>query len=270
MGMVDLVCAVCGVACTKPWIRTRPQPRYCSIGCANRDRKDLPKKASWRKYTFDASMNAAIRKAAASKYGSLTTLWETDVRFAASGIPYAIVRRQAWLLGCVRSTPTTAWSQAEHDLCATWYLQGRSAEAIAKLLRRHGYDRTIGGVASRMHAMQIQRKMADFFTVHDLATGLNVEDKVVRRWVANHGLPVHHTSDGLGQVLYLEPRAMRRWILEHIGLVAKVSTPDLVWYTALLVPQAAGVLDQDADPVPDGEWMSGEAIRDVACAGLEF
>ena len=267
MVMVDLVCATCGVSCTKLWGRTKPRPRYCSIGCANRDRKGLPK-ASWRKYTFDASMNAAIRKAARGKYGSLTTLWETDVRFAASGIPYAIVRRQAWLLGCVRSRPTTAWSQAEHDLCATWYLQGRSAEAITKLLRGHGYDRTLGGVVSRMHAMQIHRNMADFLTVHDLATALNVEDQVVRRWIRTHALPVHHTSDGLGQVNYLEPRAIRRWILEHIGLVAKVSTPDLVWYTALLVPQAAGTLDHDEDAVSDGAWMSGEAIRDVACADL--
>lgn len=206
-------------------------------------------------------MNAAIQRAAHDKTGSLTVLWETDPRFQAAGIPYAIVRRQAWKLGCVRSIPDIRWSAAEATLCEELFLQGRTYEHIVKQLRKQGYDRTVGGVVAHLNSRMIRRKMADFFTIHDLAQGLHVDDKVIRRWITRHDLPVHHSSDGLGTVTYLAPKAIRRWILDHIGLVATVAVPDLVWFTALLVPQGAGTdLWEGAAVASNGSWMNGDSV----------
>ena len=255
-----ITCPICQTVCEKWRSSFQNTPVYCSVRCANSDRRNRKERTA-RKYTFDASMDAAIRRASHAKIGSLMTLWKTDPRFQAAGVPYEIVRRQAWKLGCVRSAPDTMWHPEEQALCETWFLQGRSYEFIVKQLRKQGYDRTIGGVAGRMNALSIRRTMGDFLTVHDLAQGLCVEDGVIRRWIHRYDLPVHHSSDGLGSVAYLAPKAVRRWILDHIGLVAKVAAPDLVWFTALLVPQGSGAdLTEGSVHQDDGSWMTGERL----------
>lgn len=241
----QVCCHFCGTSCEKQRSSFRPEPRYCSVRCANSDRPQREEHPR-RRYAFDAAMEAAIQKAAHAKYGSLMALWSTDPRFKAAGIPYAIMRRHAWKLGCVRSAPEASWTPEEHALCETLFLQGRSVESIVRQLRLQGYDRTVGGVVGRMHATQIRRRMGDFLTKHDLAQALHVDDHVIQRWIDRYAFPVHHRSEGQGAVVYLAPRSVRRWILQHIGLVAAVAAPDLVWFAALLVPQGVGLPEEEA------------------------
>src|SRR5262245_60788430 len=102
----EITCPTCGQQCTKRRRHTQAPPLYCSpqcnVGRINARRRDDPSQI-WRKYYFDDLMNQAIIRAKRGGLGALKRLWRTDPRFERAGIPYPIMKRQAVLLGALRT-----------------------------------------------------------------------------------------------------------------------------------------------------------------------
>lgn len=257
----ELTCAytACQRAVTIRRSHTQPAPTYCSAACSNQDRRGRHERL--RKYVFTDAMNDLIRFAHRRVRGSLKQLWQTDPRFQAAGIPYPIVKRQAVLLGCVQTQPNGCWLPEEDAFVVPRYQQGSPADGLARQMRRHGWHRTPSAIVQRMLTLGVSRRDGPYLSLHQAALALGIDAHVVARWVRREGLPVHHRSDGVGEVQYLAPAALRDWIIAHPYLVSK-GQPDLVWLIGLLSTPQAGVTADTPTDGPGDDWMSGEAVRD--------
>lgn len=255
-------CPVCGQAVQVRRSSALPAPITCSMSCRSVQRKGA--RSPTQKYTFSPAMDTAVLQAARGQVGSLKRLWRTDPRFEHAGIPYPIVRRQAWILGAIRSAPDHPWTAEESAFCERLYLQGRPADSLARTMRTHGWRRSAGGIVRHMSVLGITRRQGDFLTPQAVAQGLGIDAHVVGRWITRHGLPVHHRSEGTGHHAYLRPEAVRTWILGHVGLVAKVAAPNLIWLIGLLCPQSWHEPEAGAGAGDNGEWMNGAAVQDRA------
>lgn len=227
-----------------------------------------------RKYYFTMEMEDAIKTAMRQKKGSLRVLAETDPRF--HGIPYRACMREATRLGYFshggdsrsRRREQQDWCPEETEFAIEAYCAGRSLENIATSMRKRGWRRTPLGIRARMELLRVSRRMGDFISLSQLATELGTPVTTVQRWVAKHGLPIHHTLGDQGAWSYISYPALRRWILANSWLFSlSAKTVDIFWLIGVLCPAPAGdTADHETPDDDSGAWLNGEAVRDVAAA----
>jgi hypothetical protein len=250
----EFTCPVCGQETTKRRTSIQPEPCTCSLACANQLRRG--DRHPSRKYHYTPDMERAIITAARGSIGALKALWHTDPRFRT--IPYPSVRRHAWTLGAIRSKPSDTWSEKETAFAADRYARGVPLDSLAKQMRRHGWHRSVGAIQG--HLLHHATRKDIYLTLNQVADGMGVDWHVVQRWIARHGLRVHHQgADQGGERLltYLDPSALRAWVIAHPFEVAK-HAPDLVWLIGLLCSEGAGdTRDHPADEGASGDWMNG-------------
>lgn len=250
------VCPTCGTTTTKYRSATKAAPpRYCSLACYHAD--PTPPRATTRQYHYTPAMEEAMRRACRGKPGGLKTLWRTDPRFAA--IPYPSVRRHAWTLGAIRSEPGLLWSPDEEAYAERAFLAWRPLDSMATSMRRLGWRRSPGAIRERMTALGVTRRQGDSLSLAQVALSFGVDAHVVARWVGKGWLPVHHVSDGIGEVRYVSYTALRRFVAAYPTVVAK-GQPDLVWLIGLLTEPSMPSEGQ-AGGGDGSDWMDGEVVR---------
>ena len=251
----DVTCPVCHIEVTKSRDAQKPAPVYCSTICANRGRTGAGHPT--RKHQYTEPMNAAIRLACRGPKGGLKALWATDPQF--HGIPYPSLRRQAWVLGCIRTGPAAHWADDERAYATEAYLQGRTLDSIAQSLRRRGWLRSPSAVAARMRDDGVHRWQGESLSCRQVAATFGVDHKVVSRWIRRGWLTVHHVSDGHGATQYIHLQTLRRFIVAYPSVVAQ-GRPDILWLIGMLTTPSAG-RDHEVDTdETEGAWMNATPL----------
>ncbi len=254
----EVTCPVCHTVAIKKRAAQKPPPIYCSAICATRARGGPTHTSRLHQYT--EAMNAAIRLACREGKGALKRLWSEDPRFQT--IPYPSLRRQAWVLGCIRTGPAMHWDDDERTYATEAYLQGRSLDSIAQSLRRRGWHRSPAAIMARMREDGIHRWQGDSLSCSQVAETFGVDDKVVGRWIQRGWMKVHHYSDGKGETRYIHLQEVRRFLVKYPSIVAQCK-PDLVWLIGMLTMPGAGRADEEIDDdaeQADGSWMNNTPI----------
>lgn len=234
-----------------------PPPIYCGSICANRARQGEGHPT--RKHQFTEAMNAAIRLACRESKGGLKALWRSDPLL--QQMPYPSLRRQAWVLGCIRSGPATQWGEEERAYATEAYLQGRTLDSIAQSLRRRGWYRSPAAVMARMREDGIHRWQGDTMSCRQVAMTFGVDHKVVGRWITRGWMQVHHYSDGHGEVRYIHLNEIRRFVVKYPSIVAQ-GRPDIVWLIGMLTIPGAGRSDTEDEGLDaSGDWMNRTAVH---------
>lgn len=249
--------------CQKPVVVRRsskhPLPIYCSRRCAGRANafRQIDRERVWRKYHFDDLMNTAITRAVRKGYGHLKPLWRDDPRFAQAGIPYPIVKRQAVLLGLVRTESGVAWQEDETAFAVERWQRGMSPERIAKKMRLQGWHRTASAIVTQMERVGEHRN-ENFLSLNQVAKAFGVDSHVPIRWARLGWLPIHHKSD-MGEKHLVTYEAVRNFVIAHPCEVAKAH-PDIVWLIGLLTDPSAGKANSATENDEDGSWMNGTTV----------
>lgn len=263
----EFTCPVCGRDVVKSCTASARPPVYCGDACfRHRAHAAIPldRATVWRKYHFDASMQAAIRLATRQRLGALTALWREDPRFMAAGIPYAILKREAVLLGCVRTEPNTVWQPDEQAYALQRLAHGSPPDAISRSMRQRGWHRSPGALVA-LAQREGEARNAGYVSLHQIALGLGLESHVPHRWVRQGLLRVHHTSDQESTQFVSYPE-LRRFVAAHPVQAGK-GVPDFVWLIGVLTAPGAGDTRDAATPLAeDGSWLTGAALVDRAAA----
>lgn len=260
-------CPVCHQTVTKRCKASQRPPVYCSAACHQaRALADIPRDRAtvWRKYTFTPAMDEAIQRATRQRLGALKALWREDTRFEAAGIPYPILKRQAVLLGCVRTESGTTWHPDERAYALQRLATGSPPDSISRAMRRHGWHRSPGAIVG-MARLAGEDRHGKFFSLHAIAQGLGLDSHVPLRWVRQGVLQVHHTSDQ-GWTHFVSLAALRRFLTDHPFQASK-GMPDCVWIIGILTTPAAEHPTTEPENTRDnGMWMTGQPIADRAAA----
>ena len=251
----EVTCPVCHQTVIKKRSAAHPEPVYCGTICASRGRSGANHPT--RKHHFTEAMNTAIIQACRSGKGALKVLWQQDPYFHA--MPYPSLRRQAWVLGCIRTGPAAHWADDERAYATEAYLQGRSLDSIAQSLRRRGWYRSPAAVMARMRDDGVHRWQGDSLSCAQVAATFGVDHKVVGRWITRGWLKVHHYSDGFGETRYIHLRELRRFLVKYPSVVAQ-GKPDIVWLIGMLTMPGAGHNDEVLDDDDEGRWMNNTPV----------
>lgn len=180
-------------------------------------------------------IDAAIRRAyqASPTAGSIKRLADTIMR------PRSWARKRAEQLGCVvprfKEPP---WSAEEIAILES--AEAKKPDAIARLLKRRGYNRTSTAVSvmlKRRH-IQVDRDDPNHMSARGLAVLLGVDDKTVTRLIAQ-GLPATRrgTARERGDEWRISRKSLRRYIADNPTSI-DIRKVDAVWLIDLLVSRS--------------------------------
>jgi hypothetical protein len=204
--------------------KSQPFPRFCDHRCWYAYRAKYGEVT--RKYTFTDAQNALIRKAHRKK-NNLKALWKTG---AFGEIPYAICKRQQYILGLIRSEPNQNWTDAEEAIVLEH--AGKALETIVKKLKAQGYHRTPTAVRIRLWKLGMDGRQGDW-TASQIAQGLDIDEHVVMTWVRRGFLKASHTAGPDRPHWYVTSKDLRRFLIEHPFMAAH-GDMRLVWVITLL------------------------------------
>jgi hypothetical protein len=122
------------------------------------------------------------------------------------------VSTRAATLGVLPVTrPETQWTPEE--LAIVEANAHRRADAIAKLLRSRGYQRTAGAVGQRLKIAGFDRLDPDVWTCTELARCMGVDSHVPLRWIERHGLKARKVGPGRTGAWEIRRKDLRDWLI---------------------------------------------------------
>lgn len=179
------------------------------------------------RHTTTEFIDAAIRRAYQDRptRGSIRRLAHAVIR------PGWWVRKRATELGCaIPRFKQLPWTEDERQILEA--NATRKCEAIARVLKRHGYSRSATAVAVMLKRLHIDRTDPERMSARALGDLLGVDSKTVTRLIAA-GLPAERVSAIAGSEYRIARRKFRRFVIENPTAI-DIRKVDQVWFIDLL------------------------------------
>lgn len=106
--------------------------------------------------------------------------------------------------------PTTLWTAEEHAIVEA--NATKRADAIARMLRTRGYQRTAGAVGERLRNMGVDRFDPDVFSAQELARCMGVDSKTPLRWIERCGLKAKRGGNARSSAWQIHRKDLRDWL----------------------------------------------------------